>query len=272
MNLRAIVASAVAVLALTVPVVTLTASRALAASCYIPGGDEGDPLDIGCGNVATTPTTLISSQTTGAVLDAEGSSAFTGVQGVGADTGVFGRANVYGVEGVGLSGGTGVYGLTNSAASGATGVQGEITSSAAGGGSAGVRGLNDSTTGYGVGVWGSQAGYGIGVEGYAPHGTGIYGYSDTGVGVVAGGATALQVNGVASFSRSGLATVTAGSSWVTVTGVALTAQSLVLATVQQKSGGVYVKSAVPNVSGSSLTINVNKAPTVNVAVAWFVVN
>jgi hypothetical protein len=57
-----------------------------------------------------------------------------------------------------------------------------------------------------------------------------------------------------------------------VTGVALTAASLVLATLQQNLSGVYVRSAVPNVAGSSFTINLSKAPSASAKVAWFVVN
>ena len=53
----------------------------------------------------------------------------------------------------------------------------------------------------------------------------------------------------------------------------LTAQSLVLATVQNNAG-VWVASAVPNVAGSSFKINLNKAPATGktATVAWFVVN
>jgi hypothetical protein len=88
----------------------------------------------------------------------------------------------------------------------------------------------------------------------------------------------LQASGTASFagtttfSRSGLLTVAAGKSSGTVTGVALTAASLVLATLQQNLSGVYVRSAVPNVAGSSFTINLSKAPSASAKVAWFVVN
>jgi hypothetical protein len=55
--------------------------------------------------------------------------------------------------------------------------------------------------------------------------------------------------------------------------VPLTASSLILATVQN-SAGVWVASAVPNVPGSSFTINLNAAPGIGhtAQVAWFVVN
>jgi len=101
----------------------------------------------------------------------------------------------------------------------------------------------------------------------------VAGRSDNGTGVLADSinGTALKVTGKAAFSRSGKATVQAGTSAVTVAGVPLTSASLILATVQQ-SGGAYVKSAVPDVANSRFRINLNKAPTVDVAVAWFIVN
>ena len=54
--------------------------------------------------------------------------------------------------------------------------------------------------------------------------------------------------------------------------MALTSASLVLATLQQNLSGVYVRAAVPNVTGSSFTVYLSKAPTTSTKVAWFVVN
>jgi hypothetical protein len=78
-------------------------------------------------------------------------------------------------------------------------------------------------------------------------------------GVLAIGATALNVQGPAVFSRSGVLTIAAGKSSATQTGVALTSASLVLATLQQDRSGVWVRSAVPNVTGSSFTVHLSKA-------------
>jgi hypothetical protein len=36
--------------------------------------------------------------------------------------------------------------------------------------------------------------------------------------------------------------------------------------------GIYVRSAVPNVAGSSFTVNLSKAVTASATVAWFIVN
>jgi hypothetical protein len=57
-----------------------------------------------------------------------------------------------------------------------------------------------------------------------------------------------------------------------MTGVALTAESLVLATLQQDKSGIYVRSAVPNIAASSFTVHLSKAVTANIAAAWVVVN
>ena len=108
---------------------------------------------------------------------------------------------------------------------------------------------------------------GIGVNGRA--------FSATAVGVLAenpAGGNALVVSGKAAFTRSGVLTVAAGKSSVTQTGVALTTSSLVLATLQQDHAGVWVRSAVPNVAGSSFTVHLSKTVTAPTSVAWFVVN
>lgn len=80
----------------------------------------------------------------------------------------------------------GVKGETNSSANGSgsiagvTGVLGRATATTGGGFSAGVRGLNNSTTGNGIGVVGYQAGSGWGVLGETPNGTGVRAVAGTG--------------------------------------------------------------------------------------------
>jgi hypothetical protein len=68
-----------------------------------------------------------------------------------------------------------IEGDTVSTADGAVGVLGQVTSTTPGWQSAAVRGINADTGGNGIGVWGSQAGYGRGVYGTSPNGTGVYG-------------------------------------------------------------------------------------------------
>lgn len=95
-------------------------------------------------------------------------------------------ASGVGVRGVHLAGtGTspGVLGQTNSATNGASGVTGEVAITAPGSLSAGVRGINRSTSGLGIGVYGSQDGSGWGVYGLAAAGRGVFGSSTSGVGV-----------------------------------------------------------------------------------------
>jgi hypothetical protein len=91
-----------------------------------------------------------------------------------------------GVRGVHLANtGTspGILGQTNSQTVGAAGVLGEITSTSPGSVSAGVRGINRSTGGAGIGVYGSQDGSGWGVYGIAPSGRGVFGTTTSGTGV-----------------------------------------------------------------------------------------
>jgi hypothetical protein len=131
-------------------------------------------------------------------------------------------------------------------------------------------------TGGGTAVGGVST-TGDGVGGTSSGGNGVHGRATAagGVGVLAentGGGTALRVAGPAAFSRSGVLTIAAGKSSGTVTGVTLTAASLVLATVQQNLSGVNVRAAVLNVTGSSVTINLSKAPSASAKVAWFIVN
>jgi hypothetical protein len=107
----------------------------------------------------------------------------------------------------------------------------------------------------GDGVYGQTGGPGSGLDGTTE--------SASAIGVLAensAGGTALKVSGRAEFSRSDVATVAAGSESVKVTGMPLTPGSMVLATVQQTSGGSYVKAAVPDPGSSSLSIYLNKAP------------
>jgi hypothetical protein len=68
------------------------------------------------------------------------------------------------------------------ASEGAFGVLGVLTASAPAANSAAVRGQNSSTNSYGYGVWGSQAGYGVGVYGSSKYGRGVRGESPYGSG------------------------------------------------------------------------------------------
>ncbi len=90
----------------------------------------------------------------------------------------------------------GVLGESNSTSAGATGVTGIITSTTPGGFSAGVRGINNSTGGLGIGVYGSHSGSGWGVYGVSPSGLGVYGNSASGFGVYGQSTTGVSVYGI----------------------------------------------------------------------------
>jgi hypothetical protein len=125
------------------------------------------------------------------------------------------------------SGSTALEGLTNSTAANASAIIGTVTPTSPGGFSAGVRGINNGTTGNGIGVYGSQNGSGWGVYGTTPNGWGVYGLSNNGNGVVgnstAGGTGVLGLSIAGSAggfsiinplnSSAGLYSITAGTGW-----------------------------------------------------------
>ena len=187
--------------------------------------------------------------------------------GAGGDgvTGTTGGATAAAVHGTNTGSGVGVQGETSGAT--AAGVLGTHHGAGIG---AGVSGVSDAGTGV-VGTSGGGSGFGV-LGTNTGSGVGVRGECAAGLGVLAIGAVALEVHGPAVFTRSGVLTVAAGKSSATQTGVALTTSSLVLATMQQDKTGLYVRSAVPNVTGSSFTINLSKAVTASITVAWFVVN
>ena len=99
----------------------------------------------------------------------------------------------------------------------------------------------------------------------------------TGAGVLAentAGGPALSVRGTGRFSRSGIVTIAspATSATITVPG-GLSHSSVVLALLQNNLSGVYVASAVPNVTAGT-AINLNQAAPVGgrAVVGWFVVH
>ena len=125
-------------------------------------------------------------------------------------TGVFGEHfAVTGVE-------PGVLGQTHSTTGSAVGVLGVVVPTSPGGNSAAVRGINNGTGALGIGVYGSQAGSGWGVNGTTVSGIGVRGLATdpSGVGVRAIGSgttgTALEVsNGSIRVAGAGLGTATA---------------------------------------------------------------
>jgi hypothetical protein len=254
MRPRPILASGAAVLALSVTVVTLQASPAAAASC---GNGQGGALLLGCDNNTATDGTQITGSTANYGFAAyETAPGSWGVVGTGADTGVIGLGDTYGVWGETTTG-TGVYG--NTFAENQNGVYGHAANTTG----SGVYGQNDST-GYGVA---GRASTGTGTLGESANGTGVWANSQN--------ATALKVSGKAQFSRSGIATV-AGTAAAPKNSVKvslpITAKSMMTATLQKYVPGVSVVAAVPNVAGGYFTIYLNKPVSTSVGpIAWMVV-
>lgn len=103
--------------------------------------------------------------------------------------GVHGVAN--GISKVGVLGensaGTAVSGITSGTADGLTAVLGTISAYAPGATSAAVKGHNWGKGDWGIGVWGTQDGAGVGVYGTTKSGYGVYGDGGTGTGLYAKG-------------------------------------------------------------------------------------
>jgi len=149
--------------------------------------------------------------------------------------------------------GTPVVGMTNSATTGilgaiqgtsastdanAVGIQGTISSTSPGGFSSAVKGVNNGTSGLGIGVYGSQAGSGWGVYGTTPNGFGVNGVSGTGTGV----------NG-ASTSGTGVAGASTSGSGVTGTSTSGSAGSFTNTTAANTSAAV---AAATNGAGAAI--------------------
>lgn len=230
-------------------------------------GDAGTAVQgVGVFGV-TTDTTSETYGVYGRTQGSQGRAVFGWSQATAAGTGVWGQSNNgtgVGVRGYAWDNGTGQFGTGVMGTSGSTafpppppipntGVFGVSVAPSGGAAPAGV--VGDSTTTAGVAGFTAAPGRAAGE------------FTHTAGGV------ALKVAGAAQFAQSGLVAIAAGGKSATVTGVALRAASVVLATVQNPAG-VFVQNAVPNVTGSAITINLNKAvPTgMTAKVAWFVVN
>lgn len=149
----------------------------------------------------------------------------------------------------------------------------------------GVRGESTKNCGV-VGV--TQAGgFRAGVEGQAlhPNGWGVRGINvpegtmgELGYGGFGVYATAPLdvnhlapfVNGRAGFKTSGICTVPKKRSYVNADVGGLTPWSMVLATLQTNSAGVYIQAAVANPTKGKITIYLNKAAPVATKVAYLV--
>ncbi|MEA2621698.1 MAG: hypothetical protein QOH61_608 [Chloroflexota bacterium] len=106
-------------------------------------------------------------------------------------------------------------------------------------------------------------------EGYA-----LKAYTKNGVAVFASctGGFALETVGPIVSDRSGRFHVATGKSSFTISGHRVTADSLVLATVQGYVAGVWVVAATVNVGTQKFTVRLNKPAPRALTVGWFLVN
>ena len=221
----------------------------------LAAGDDGKVIHVGDGLAAVHLGTLL------AIYDLNSTeSVFTvrqGGQGVALDAGANHNAAVAGRSTLS----NGVEGRSNS--NSASGVYGENLSQGYGVAGRSNAGANDSA---GSGVLGENTAGGVGVLARSAHGVALVAepYDS--------GAIAFRAKGVTQFARSGTLTVKAGTLAVTRTGIRVDPGTLVVAVLQQDRPGVYVRSAVPNASGSRFTIRLNKAVSGDTKVGWFLVN
>jgi hypothetical protein len=216
-----------------------------------------------------------------------------GVFGSTSTSGIGGAAGIAGLNngsGPGLRGasqnGAGIYGFAANS-EGLYARSGNTDGTTPGTTRSGVHGVTDSASA--AAVWGENTGLGEGVKGSSAstiRGTGVHGLAAAaaGVGVLAentAGGLALHANGPAqfdarvAFARSGSVVIPSGHKTFNVTPPGgVTASTLVLALLQNVSGGVMVKAAVPNPATGSFQIVLNKAPLApaSATIAWFILN
>jgi hypothetical protein len=178
-------------------------------------------------------------------------------QGTGIGAGVTGTGGPNGIGVVGNGGSTSGSGVVGVGTGGLAGVLGQAGGNSGSGSGDGVFGVGGGSGGNGVRGTATAAG---------------------GVGVLAentNGGPAFQATGPALFSRSGTAVIPSGKTKGTVTPPGgLSSSALVLAIMQNVTGGVMVKAAVPSPGTGTFQIVLNKAPAspATAIVAWFVVN
>jgi hypothetical protein len=227
---------------------------AAAAQAVAPGrvlAADGWEMKIGETNLGNHTTVLKTSGAHGFHSECDVGDGLRGLSDGASNSGVYGRsshADGFGVYG--RNSATGAFGYLGGDK--ATGVYGSIEGSDAWGalgGSGDHSGMSDSP--------------------------GVYAFGRLGK------ATAMVVDGQAKFLTAGRMTIPAGKSAATVSSVIwgggplpleLLPNCLVLATLQTNKAGLYVQSAVPNISKGTITVYLNKKVTAATKVAWFVLN
>lgn len=108
----------------------------------------------------------------------------------------------------------------------------------------------------------------------AGEGTSVKALTKNGIGVYAEctGGAAIIAQGMTVFSRSGKASFATGQTARTLSAGRVTADTLVVATIQGDVAGTWVRGVTVNVARQQFTIRLNKAAPKDLKVGWFVVN
>lgn len=169
--------------------------------------------------------------------------------------------------------------LTNSATTGTAGalkaatastdanaaaITGTVSATAPGGFSSAVRGINNGTGGLGIGVYGSQAGGGWGVYGFAPNGMGVNGSSTAGVGLFGSSTTgnALQTAGKVQLTGIGegagkvlVSDATGFATWQTAAATGITGSGTINTITKFTPSGTAVGNSQLTDDGTSVGIS-----------------
>jgi hypothetical protein len=131
-----------------------------------------------------------------------------------------------GVLGIASGYATAVQGTNDRTLDNATAVSGVMSSTSPGNQSSAVLGQNNGTGGSGIGVWGSQAGSGLGMYATSASGIGLKASGGSGTGVSTHGKTGLAASGTTTgMSASGPTAISASGSGATGVALAATAAS-----------------------------------------------
>ncbi|GAA4364450.1 hypothetical protein GCM10023185_34010 [Hymenobacter saemangeumensis] len=190
------------------------------------------PLDAGVAGVSYAGAAVYGRSTTGIALHAEKKSTDTGAMGVFVNSNADNDSIAVRISTVGdqpalqaihnaSTAHPAIRGISTAVFSNAVGVEGTVSSIAQSTNSAGVRGINNGSSSFGAGVYGSHAATGLGVRGVSNGGTGVQGDGGAGTGVRGISTTGVGVEGSANGTNSqGVSGSAAGANSRGVNGVA----------------------------------------------------
>ncbi|NLR81767.1 collagen-like protein [Chitinophaga eiseniae] len=158
--------------------------------------------------------------------------------------------------------GTILEGVSNSTSASIAALRGIVSSTSPGGFSTAVRGINNGTSGLGIGVWGSQNGSGWGVYGSTPTGIGVYGNATgAGIGVYANSSSGTGLTAISNTGIAGSFLISNNANNSTVLQASTTGNGVAVngsttgsnnAVVGNSSGGSGVYGATATISGAGV--------------------